>query len=286
MNSAIANNIPLETLATTYEPGGIEGVIQYQSCLVGYPFTPADLVNWRKASMERRNSPTDINYIALANNDLPFATSDMKGLQIKEPLQNGSLGNTMVFNFSTFAKKDIKFSFAAINELTNATGILVDYSLNAGDPTWTTDGLESSTLPLTNAYQLFNVDFSNITAANNNANFRVRLRFTGTNMTADTGARISFNNIAVNGTQLPLAVEENSKDLFAIYPNPVSEVLNIVGLYQSGTVNFKLFSIDGKQIKSGTIDNSQLNVSDLSRGLYLLQLESDGKVVTEKIIKE
>jgi hypothetical protein len=286
MNSAIANNIPLETLATTYEPGGIEGVIQYQSCLVGYPFTPADLVNWRKASMERRNSPTDINYIPLANNDLPFATSDMKGLQIKEPLQNGSLGNTMVFNFSTFAKKDIKFSFAAINELTNATGILVDYSLNAGDPTWTTDGLESSTLPLTNAYQLFNVDFSNITAANNNANFRVRLRFTGTNMTADTGARISFNNIAVNGTQLPLAVEENSKDLFAIYPNPVSEVLNIVGLYQSGTVNFKLFSIDGKQIKSGTIDNSQLNVSDLSRGLYLLQLESDGKVVTEKIIKE
>jgi hypothetical protein len=236
--------------------------------------------------MERRNSPTEINYIPLANNDLPFATSDMKGLQIKEPLQNGSLGNTMVFNFSTFAKKDIKFSFAAINELTNATGILVDYSLNAGDPTWTTDGLESSTLPLTNAYQLFNIDFSNITAANNNANFRVRLRFTGTNMTADTGARISFNNIAVNGTQLPLAVEENSKDLFAIYPNPVSEVLNIVGLYQSGTVHFKLFSIDGKQIKSGTIDNSQLNVSDLSRGLYLLQLESDGKVVTEKIIKE
>lgn len=286
MNSAIANNIPLETLATTYEPGGIEGVIQYQSCLVGYPFTPVDLVNWRKASMERRNSPTDINYIPVANNDLPFATSDMKGLQIKEPLQNGSLGNTMVFNFSTFAKKDIKFSFAAINELTNATGILVDYSLNAGDPTWTTDGLASSTLPLTNAYQLFNIDFSNITAANNNANFRVRLRFTGTNMTADTGARISFNNIAVHGTQLPLAVEENSKQLFAIYPNPVKDILNVVGLYQSNSVNFILFSIDGKQIKSGSIDNSQLNLSDLSRGLYLLQLESDGKVVTEKIIKE
>lgn len=286
MNSAIPNNIPLETLATTYEPGGIEGVIQYQSCLVGYPFAPADLLNWRKASMERRNSPTEINYISLANNDLPFATSDMKGLQIKEPLQNGSLGNTMVFNFSTFGKKDIKFSFAAINELTNATGILVDYALNAGDPNWTTDGLAISNLPLTNAYQLFTIDFSNITAANNNANFRIRLRFTGTNMTADSGARITFNNIALHGTQLSLAVEENSKDLFAIYPNPVSEVLNIVGLYQSGAFNFRLFSIDGKQIKSGTIDNSQLNVSDLSRGLYLLQLESDGKVVTEKIVKK
>lgn len=286
MNSVIPNNIPLETLATTYEPGGIEGVIQYQSCLVGYPFTPADLLNWRKASMERRNSPTDINYIPLANNDLPFASSDMKGVQIKEPLQSGSLGNTMVFNFSTFGKKDIKLSFAAINELTNATGIILDYSLNAGDPVWITDGLASSTLPLTNTYQLFNIDFTNITAASNNANFRIRIRFTGANMTVDTGARISFNNIAVYGTQLPLAVDENSKQLFAIYPNPVSDVLNVVGLYQAGNMNFKIFSIDGKQIKSGSIENSQLNLSDLSRGLYLLQIESEGKIATEKIIKE
>ena len=192
----------------------------------------------------------------------------------------------MVFNFSTFGKKDIKLSFAAINELTNATGIILDYSLNAGDPVWITDGLASSTLPLTNTYQLFNIDFTNITAASNNANFRIRIRFTGANMTVDTGARISFNNIAVYGTQLPLAVDENSKQLFAIYPNPVSDVLNVVGLYQAGNMNFKIFSIDGKQIKSGSIENSQLNLSDLSRGLYLLQIESEGKIATEKIIKE
>jgi uncharacterized repeat protein (TIGR02543 family) len=286
MNSAIPNNIPLETLATTYEPGGLEGVIEYQSCLVGYPFTPADLLNWRKASMERRNSPTEINYIPLANNDLPFATSDMKGLQIKEPLQNGSIGNTMVFNFSTVGRRDIKLSFAAINELTNATGILIDYSISEGNPVWLTNGLASATLPLTNSYQLFNIDFSNITAVNNNANFRVRIRFAGVNMTADTGARISFNNIAVFGTQLPLAVEENALKLYAIYPNPVSEILNVVGLYDSRAINYKLFSIDGKQIKSGSIENSQLNLSDLSRGLYLLQLESEGNIEIKKISKK
>ncbi|MFD0777681.1 CotH kinase family protein [Flavobacterium myungsuense] len=87
MNSTIANNLPLETLNTTYKTGTTDGVIQYQSCLEGYPFVSTDVANWRKASMERRNSPTDINYIPLANNNLPFATSDMRGLQIKEPLQ-------------------------------------------------------------------------------------------------------------------------------------------------------------------------------------------------------
>jgi hypothetical protein len=58
MNSTIANNLPLETLNTTYKTGATDGVIQYQSCLVGYPFVSTDVVNWRKASMERRNSPT------------------------------------------------------------------------------------------------------------------------------------------------------------------------------------------------------------------------------------
>jgi len=89
MNSAIANNLPLETLTSTYKGGNTDGVIQYQSCLVGYPFVSTDVAHWRKASMERRNSPIELNYIPLANNNLPFATSDMKGLQIKEPLASG-----------------------------------------------------------------------------------------------------------------------------------------------------------------------------------------------------
>ena len=285
MNSAIPNNLPLESLSTTYEPGGIEGVIQYQSCLVGYPFTPADIANWRKASMERRNSPTDLNYIPSANGDLPFASSDMRGLQIKEPLQNGSLGNTMEFNFSTAGKKDIKFSFAAINELTNATGILIDYSVDSGNSVWLTTGLASTTLPLTSSYQAYNIDFSSILSVNNNPNFKVRLRFTGTNMTADTGARVTFNNIAVHGTQLSLAIEENDKQLFAVFPNPVSDVLSVVGLYSSGKVNFRLFAIDGKQIKTGSIENSTLDVKDLSSGLYILELNSDGKTEIKKISK-
>lgn len=285
MNSAIPNNIPLESLATTYEPGGIEGVIQYQSCLVGYPFTPADLVNWRKASMERRNSPTDINYIPLANNDLPFATSDMKGLQIKEPLQNGALGNTMIFNFSTAGKKDIKFSFAAINELTNATGLLIDYAVNEGTPVWLTAGLASSTLPLTNTYEMYNVDFSGIATANNNSNFKIRIRFTGTNLTADTGARVTFNNIAVHGTQLSLATVDNNRQLFAVYPNPTKEIINIVGLNQGGTIQYRLYSVDGKEVKNGTIENTQLDLSQLNSGMYLLELESEGRIEVKKISK-
>lgn len=286
MNSTIANNLPLETLNTTYKTGATDGVIQYQSCLVGYPFVSTDVVNWRKASMERRNSPTDINYIPLANANLPFATSDMKGLQIKEPLQKDGLENTMVFNFSTSGQKDIKLTFAAINELTNASAILVDYSTNAGSPVWTSGGLASSSLSLTNSYQLFSIDFSSISSANNNPDFKVRLRFSGTNMTVDNGNRITFNNIAVHGTKTTLSVNQKEALQFSVFPNPFSDIVNVVGLNQAENVSYKLFTIDGKLIKNGKTESSKVDLNDISKGVYLLQLSFDGKIETKKIIKK
>jgi hypothetical protein len=286
MNSTIANNLPLETLNTTYKTGATDGVIQYQSCLVGYPFVSTDVVNWRKASMERRNSPTDINYIPLANANLPFATSDMKGLQIKEPLQKDGLENTMVFNFSTSGQKDIKLTFAAINELTNASAILVDYSTNAGSPVWTSAGLASSSLSLTNAYQLFSIDFSSISSANNNPDFKVRLRFSGTNMTVDNGNRITFNNIAVHGTKTTLSVNQKEALPFSVFPNPFSDIVNVVGVNQTENVSYKLFTIDGKLIKNGKTESSKVDLNDISKGVYLLQLSYEGKIETKKIIKK
>jgi hypothetical protein len=284
MSAAIANNTPLETLSSTYNLGVNTGLIQYQSCLVGYPFTSVD-PNWRKASMERRNSPTDINYMPEANNNLPFSVNDMKGLQIKEPLQNGSLENTMVFNLSTSGYKDIKFSFAAINELTNATSIVVDYSINSGAPVWITSGLLSSNMPLTAAFQLFNVDLSTILTANNNSNFKIRLRFAGTNMTADTGARITFNNIALSGIPFTLTTVSNTAIKFSVFPNPFADVVNVIGVNETQKVTYKVFTIDGKLIKSGELENSQANLADLNQGIYVMQLISDGKTETKKIIK-
>ncbi len=284
MNSNIANNAPLQTLNSTYKLGSTDGVIQYQSCLAGYPFTSTD-PNWRKASMERRNSPTTINYFPELNNNLVFINSDMKGLQIKEPLQSGSSENTMVFNFTTSGHKDIQFTFAGINELTNASAIAVDYATNAGTPVWMTSGLTATSLPLTSAYQLFSVDFTPIVAANNNADFKVRLRFTGTNMTADSGNRITFNNIAVYGTPISLAVAENNVAQYSVFPNPFSGLINVIGINEIQHVSYKLFTVDGKVIKIGNVENAQVNLSDISQGIYLLQLNSDGKTETKKIIK-
>ncbi|MEY3501378.1 MAG: hypothetical protein RL308_3051, partial [Bacteroidota bacterium] len=241
MDGLIANNVPLETLNSTYHIGP-NAFIQYQSCLAGYPF-PVGNVNRNKASMERRNSPTNINYNPVVNNNLTYDVNLMKGLQIKQFFQNGSLENTLIFNISTSGFKNIKLSFAAMNELAGITGISVDYATNSGTPIWQTTGLTNPSLQLFSAYQLYQVDFTAITAVNDNGFFKVRLRFTGPNLTLDAGNRVTFNNIGVNGVQLPLLVGENNALAFKYYPNPFQDIINIVGV--NNFAEYAIYTIDG-----------------------------------------
>lgn len=234
--------------------------------------------------MERRNSPTTVGYVPEANNNVAFADADMKGMQVKEPLATATAVNTMEFDFPTTGYQDIEFSFAAINELTNATGLLIDYSTVSGTPVWQTAGLASSTLALTSAYQLFNVDFSSIAAASNNANFKVRLRFTGSNLTVDNGNRVTFNNIAAYGTPA-LAVPQNQKPLFTVYPNPATDIVNVSGV-NSGD-EYRMFAMDGRLVASGKFSAAmQVSVSDLGTGVYLLQITSGDRTATQKIVRE
>jgi hypothetical protein len=284
MDTNIANDTPLTTLATTFEAENVDGNIAYSSSLPGYPYTSADPL-WRHGSMERRNKPTPINYIPEANGGAAYIAANMRGIQITEPLHSGSLENTLVFNFSTSGYEDIKFSFAAMNELTNATGIAVDYSTVAGTPVWTTTGLTSSNLPLGAAFELFNVDFSSIGAADNNADFKVRLRFTGSNMEVDNGNRVTFNNIAVHGTASQLGTPGVETMQLTVFPNPTSGILSVGGT--NGDVSFNVFTMDGRLVKTGKLDPSgQLSIEEFNSGFYLLQLNSEGRTETKKIIKK
>ncbi|WP_051269788.1 CotH kinase family protein [Flavobacterium suncheonense] len=280
MDTNIANDTPLTSINSTFEASQ-NGVLEYQSCLPGYPFTSTD-PNWRKASMERRNSPTVLNYIPQANGGLDFASSNMRGLQIKQPFQNGSNENALIFNFSTAGFQDLKFAFAVKDEGA-ATGITIEYATNQGSPAWTTTGLPAAAFPITGNYQRLEVDFSGIPAVNNNPDFKVRLRFTGPNMTADNGDRVTFNNFSVEGKVVTLSTPENATQNFLVYPNPATTLLNIVHSFD--VLEYQLYSVEGKKVEKGQIKDKQIDVSHLPSGIYLLHLAAEGKKEVKKFIK-
>jgi hypothetical protein len=70
-----------------------------------------------------------------------------------------------------------------------------------------------------------------------------------------------------------------------IFPNPVSNVLNISGIE---LVSVKVYTLTGMNVISeGAVSGNRLNVSDLSNGIYLIEMkDKEGKTVVDKFLKK
>lgn len=62
-------------------------------------------------------------------------------------------------------------------------------------------------------------------------------------------------------------VEENFDDIISVYPNPATDIINIVGDYE----NVKIMDINGQFLKIN-VKNNQIDVSNLPNGMYLLKI--------------
>ncbi|MDO5968708.1 T9SS type A sorting domain-containing protein [Flavivirga aquimarina] len=108
---------------------------------------------------------------------------------------------------------------------------------------------------------------------------RIQSNIVGTNM-----------NIAeVEVKALPqLSTEDNENIKVAMYPNPVVDKLSIVS--PNAEFNqYTIYNINGQELLSDTIDNVreiEINVSEFSKGIYLLKLKGVEHSKTYKIVKD
>ncbi len=195
-DDSIPNDTPLEELVSTFHVNN-PSEIQYISSLEGYPFHQWH-PDWRRASMERRNNPTSLNYRPEGNYGIPYADSDMRGIQIKQPFKKDDRENSIIFHMSTEGFYEPVMHLAALDEGAAET-ILIDYSIEAGE-NWITDAEKQLTLG--NFYQLFEIGFADAQGVKNNPDFKVRFRFDGPDMSQDNGDRVTFNNISLTGKPL------------------------------------------------------------------------------------
>jgi uncharacterized delta-60 repeat protein len=72
---------------------------------------------------------------------------------------------------------------------------------------------------------------------------------------------------------------------FNIYPNPVKDQLTITT--ENEKINsIKIIDVTGKTIKVVTENTTTINVADLPKGLYILQIQTEKEVVAKRFIKE
>uniref|UniRef100_UPI00262CE952 T9SS type A sorting domain-containing protein n=1 Tax=uncultured Chryseobacterium sp. TaxID=259322 RepID=UPI00262CE952 len=87
---------------------------------------------------------------------------------------------------------------------------------------------------------------------------------------------------AVNITVL--STGETAVKNFTIYPNPVNDVLNITNL--PANTKYEIHNAVGQIVKSGTIDEGQVRVSELVKGTYFITLKGNTVSESLKFIKK
>jgi len=80
-----------------------------------------------------------------------------------------------------------------------------------------------------------------------------------------------------------LSIDNRVLQNVSIYPNPVKSKLYVQA---EAEVNYKLFSITGKLVLKGKINQIHqfIDVSKINKGMYFIKLEIDNKNLTKKII--
>ena len=103
---------------------------------------------------------------------------------------------------------------------------------------------------------------------------------------ADFPQDMPFN---INGT-VTLGVNENALEAsISLSPNPVKNIISISVPTNTVVNSYEIFDVSGKVIKvmnSSSSSISEINVSELSVGNYILKLNSDKGSASKKFIKE
>ena len=103
----------------------------------------------------------------------------------------------------------------------------------------------------------------------------------------------SYTLIVSGATAVSLSTNEFSKDdEFHIYPNPTQDILNVNFTNAKNNIKISLIDIQGRQVLNKNYSNKsnqfskQLNIENLSDGIYILSINNGRTISNKRIIKK
>ena len=97
------------------------------------------------------------------------------------------------------------------------------------------------------------------------------------------GTDAYFDNIQVKDATLAVS-EAGKKDIFRVYPNPTVDIVNfdVVGKINS----VEVYDAAGKLVKNTKDGAKTLSLSTLSKGNYVVKVQTENATYTKKVIKK
>ena len=73
---------------------------------------------------------------------------------------------------------------------------------------------------------------------------------------------------------------------YSIYPNPTKGIINIENFDNKAIKAIRIIDSSGKLVLKQSSNYQQVDLNQIPKGLYIIQIENDGKTFNQKIVKE
>ena len=100
-----------------------------------------------------------------------------------------------------------------------------------------------------------------------------------------------IDNVPVNSSleitegSFSTGVATASKGEFSLFPNPAQDILTVRSGMDLTSRPANIFDIAGQLVLTATLQNDQLDISALKSGIYLFQLQLNGRLLQQKFVK-
>ncbi len=163
----------------------------------------------------------------------------------------------------------------------NNYDITVQVSTDGG-VTWNSiwDETMDTTFNSTDENYTFRTSVVSLDAYAGNSDVKVAVNYNGVD-----GAQAGVDDLQVINNTVA-SVNENILSSVSIYPNVTSDNFTVKNTSNIALISVTLFDINGRVVLKSNLNNSVVNVSNLSAGMYFVEINSADAKITRKLIKK
>ena len=239
---------------------------------------------------------TTVTYCTSKGNS---AADERIGKVVFGTINNTSTGTTGYENYtaiSTNVTRGTAYTITITPTWTSSVysegyAVFIDYNqdgdfADSGETAWTK--ATSTTTPVTGSITIPS------TATLGTTRVRVSMKYNGIPTSCESFSYGQVEDYSINITASgAIAAEEMTAGLvetietssFALYPNPVENELN-VSFSNSNGYSYKISNTIGQQVISGEISGNAIDVSKLTTGFYIIELNNGEKRIVKKFVKK
>lgn len=238
------------------------------------------------------NVDPTIKYVGVGDGYMDdYSPGSPLNLQLNNPagialrVRNPSFNRALIIELPTNRCEDISLVYDAHR---SGNGMLfnnIAYSVDGVN--YDTTGLEVKQVAISETYQTFSFDFSGITTANDNPNFKVRITWDGNTNQSNGNNRYDNVTMFAGQTSLNTDVFNSNGAVLSVFPNPTSTHINLHWETQAQSYRFSLTDMSGRTVATGEAHGQKesiIDVSSLSTGMYTLYVEDVYGHAAKKVI--